>query len=100
MTDSYMRYDVRDGVATLAMDRPPVNALDFRMMDDILVALRQAGNDPEVRAAVTDSSSEKAFCAGLDLKAVQDVWWDATRRSTCSSTARHSDPKRRWTLAL
>ncbi len=75
MTDSYVRYEVKDSVATLTMDRPPVNALDFKMMDDILAALRRAGDDPDVRAVVVDSSSENAFCAGLDLKAVQD--WSA-----------------------
>lgn len=71
MTDSYMRYEVKDSVATLTMDRPPVNALDFKMMDDILAALRRAGNDPDVRAVVIGSSSENAFCAGLDLKAIE-----------------------------
>lgn len=80
MTDSYMRYDVKDSVATLTMDRPPVNALDFKMMDDILAALRRAGDDPEVRAVVVDSSSENAFCAGLDLKAVQAWSADDVKR--------------------
>jgi enoyl-CoA hydratase/carnithine racemase len=72
MTDSYVRYELKDHVATLTMDRPPVNALDFQLMDDILAALRCAGNDPDVRAVVINSATEKAFCAGLDLKAVQD----------------------------
>jgi enoyl-CoA hydratase/carnithine racemase len=62
---------VKDRVATLTLDRPPVNALDVKMMDDILAALRRAGDDPEVRAVVIDSASAQAFCAGLDLKAVQ-----------------------------
>ncbi|WP_089721128.1 enoyl-CoA hydratase/isomerase family protein [Candidatus Entotheonella palauensis] len=71
MPDSYVRYEVQDHVATLTMDRPPVNALDFKLMDDILAALRRAGDDPEVRAVVVNSAAESAFCAGLDLKAVQ-----------------------------
>ena len=71
MPDSYMRYEVSDGVATLTMDRPPVNALDFKMMDDLLAALRRAGDDPDARAIVVDSSTATIFCAGLDLKAIQ-----------------------------
>ncbi|WP_089937505.1 enoyl-CoA hydratase/isomerase family protein [Candidatus Entotheonella palauensis] len=72
MPDSYVRYEVKDHVATLTMDRPPVNALDFKLMDDILAALRRAGDDPEVRAVVVNSAAERAFCAGLDLKAIQE----------------------------
>lgn len=72
MPDTYMRYEVKDHVATLTMDRPPVNELDFQLMDDILAALRRAGDDPEVRAVVVNSAVDHAFCAGLDLKAVQE----------------------------
>jgi enoyl-CoA hydratase/carnithine racemase len=72
MPNTFVRYEVKDHVATLTMDRPPVNALDFALMDDILAALRRAGDDPEVRAVVVNSASEHAFCAGLDLKATQD----------------------------
>ncbi len=72
MPDTYMRYEVKDHVATLTMDRPPVNALDFQLMDGILAALRRAGDDPEVRAVVVNSAVDHAFCAGLDLKAVQE----------------------------
>ena len=71
MTDAYIRYEVQDRVATLTMDRPPVNALDFTLMDDILAALRRAGNDPDVRTVVINSSAPNTFCAGLDLKAIQ-----------------------------
>jgi len=76
MPDSYMRYEVKDQVATLTMDRPPVNALDVKLMDDLLVALRRAGDDPDVQAIVINSAAEHAFCAGLDLKAVQA--WSAS----------------------
>lgn len=80
MTDSYMRYEVKDSIATLTMARPPVNALDFKMMDDILTALRRAGNDPAVRAVVIDSSSPRTFCAGLDLKAIEAWSADDVKR--------------------
>ena len=35
-------YSVQDGVAVLAMNRPPVNALDHPMMDALHAALRRA----------------------------------------------------------
>ena len=66
-----VRYDVTDHIAEIVLDRPPVNALDLGLAEDLLQALQRAGRDPEVRAVVLSSHSETMFCAGLDLKAAQ-----------------------------
>jgi enoyl-CoA hydratase/carnithine racemase len=80
MSYQYVRYQVQDHIATVTLDRPPVNALDFVLMDEILAALRQAGNDPEVRAIIVDSASQRIFCAGLDLKAIRSWSGHETKR--------------------
>lgn len=62
-----LRYEVRDGVAEILFDHPPVNALDEPMLDALLDAMRRAGADPAARVVVLRSAVAGRFCAGLDL---------------------------------
>src|SRR4051794_29129539 len=45
-------YAVRDGVAVITMNNPPVNGLGNALRAGILQALQRADADPEVKAAV------------------------------------------------
>ena len=56
------------GIATLTLDRPPVNAMTSRFYDEITRAFEAAGADPSIRCVVLRSASDRAFSAGLDLK--------------------------------
>lgn len=38
---SAIRYTVRDQIAEILLDNPPVNALDRALMDDLLATLQQ-----------------------------------------------------------
>jgi enoyl-CoA hydratase len=63
-----VRYDVADGVATIALDRPETrNALSDELLDGLLAALAQARDDDAVRCVVLTSTHEKVFSAGGDL---------------------------------
>ena len=64
---SAIRYEVRDNVAEILLDNPPVNALDRGLMDDLLATLERAGRDDEVGAIIIASAVPGRFCAGLDL---------------------------------
>jgi enoyl-CoA hydratase len=68
MSDATVRYEVADGIARIALNRPPVNALDLAMIKSVVAALEAAGRDDAVRAVVLTSAVPKRFCAGLDLK--------------------------------
>ncbi len=60
---------LRDGnVATLAMHRPPGNALAPDLLGEMLEALRTLRDDPEVRVVVLTSALEKYFMVGADIK--------------------------------
>lgn len=56
------------GIATLTLNRPPVNAMTIRFYDEITRAFEAAGGDRSVRCIVLKSASDRAFSAGLDLK--------------------------------
>src|ERR1700677_4247218 len=57
-----VRLEVTDGIGTIRLARPPVNALT-----DPLAAARQAESDEQVRAVIL-YGGEKVFAAGADIK--------------------------------
>jgi len=69
MTDA-VRVEVEAGIATIRVDRPPMNPLDIAVQDAIGAAARQVSADPEV-AAVVVYGGEKVFAAGADIKEMQ-----------------------------
>jgi len=63
-------YAVADRIATIAMNRPPVNAIDHPMIDAIHARLREADADETVRAIIITSALPGMFCGGMDLRMV------------------------------
>ncbi len=71
MTASHrVDYSVTDRVAVIALNRPPVNAIDHPMIDAIHAALRQADADDQVRAIILTSALPAMYCGGMDLRMV------------------------------
>jgi enoyl-CoA hydratase/carnithine racemase len=59
---------VDEGVATVTVDNPPVNALDDATLEALGDAAREIAGRDDVRAAVLTGAGEKAFLAGADLR--------------------------------
>jgi len=53
------------GVVKITLDRPPLNVLNIEMMEELIIALRWAGEQPEPLVAITGEG--KAFSAGVDI---------------------------------
>lgn len=67
MTYDEIRYDVKDRVATITLDRPErLNAFTRKMMDELLDAFDRIDADDEVRAVVVTGEG-RGFCAGAEL---------------------------------
>lgn len=62
-----VRFEVAQGVATITLDRPPVNALSAAMIRALVAALREADRREDVRAVILTGAG-RCFSAGLDLK--------------------------------
>ena len=61
-------YEVKDGVATLTLNRPDQrNALNGELLGALVQAMKRARDDDAVRAIVLTGAGDKAFCAGADL---------------------------------
>ncbi len=73
MTDPYVRYEVRERIATLTLDSPHNrNALSSRLVTELLDGLDRAAGDPDVRAIVL-AHTGNTFCAGADLSEASDA---------------------------
>ncbi|MFI7011371.1 enoyl-CoA hydratase/isomerase family protein [Streptomyces sp. NPDC050145] len=62
--------EVADGVGTIRLDRPPMNALDIAIQDRIKELAEEATARDDIRAVVV-RGSEKVFAAGADIKEMQ-----------------------------
>ena len=67
MDKSTIRIEEQDGIAIMFLDKPPVNAIDRRLVDDGRKGLVQLSADKDIRALIITGSG-KCFSAGLDLK--------------------------------
>src|SRR5918911_758812 len=64
---SHTSYEVRDGVAVVTMENPPVNGLGHELRSGLVAGLDRAAADPAVRAIVI-AGAGKAFSGGADIK--------------------------------
>ncbi|MEX2197942.1 MAG: 3-hydroxyacyl-CoA dehydrogenase NAD-binding domain-containing protein [Burkholderiales bacterium] len=60
-------YSVRDGIAVITLQNPPVNGLGNALRAGVADGLTQAAADPEVKAVVLIGSA-KAFSGGADIR--------------------------------
>ena len=73
MTYECLLYEVKDGIATLTLNRPErLNALGGTLRQDLHDAVTRAGADPEVRVMVVTGAG-KGFCSGGDVKAMGEA---------------------------
>lgn len=68
MTDSeYVRLEIADGIGTIRLDRPPMNALNEQVQEELRAAAHEATVRADVRAVVVYGGA-KVFAAGADVK--------------------------------
>jgi enoyl-CoA hydratase/carnithine racemase len=70
--ESFVRLEVDDGVAMLRLDRPPVNAMNAAMQDQLGAVAQEAARRDDVRAVVI-YGGERSFAAGADVKEMADM---------------------------
>ena len=88
-----LEVDEASRVGTIRLDRPPVNALNAQVQEELLEAAEAAGRDERVGAVVL-WGGEKVFAAGADIKEMSGVGFaDISGRATdlgdaCTALAR------------
>jgi enoyl-CoA hydratase/carnithine racemase len=71
-SESSVRVEVDGAVATIRLDRPPMNALNARVQDGLAAAAVKISADPAVRAVVI-YGGPKVFAAGADIKEMAEA---------------------------
>lgn len=67
-------YEVRGNAAWITINRPHRrNAMARRTVNQLTEAFVEAGEDPDVFAVVITGAGDKAFCAGGDMKEMDDI---------------------------
>jgi enoyl-CoA hydratase/carnithine racemase len=77
----FVRLEVADGIGTIRLDRPPVNALNDQLTAELAAAAASADGSDEVRAVIL-YGGEKVFAAGADIKVMAEAGYaEMTARS-------------------
>jgi enoyl-CoA hydratase/carnithine racemase len=72
----FVRLEVADGIGTIRLDRPPVNALNDQLTGELADAARAAEASDEVRAVII-YGGEKVFAAGADINEMAEANYPA-----------------------
>jgi enoyl-CoA hydratase/carnithine racemase len=68
----FVRVEREQAIATIRLDRPPMNALNGELVGQLAAAAAEVDSDPDVRAVVL-YGGEKVFAAGADIKEMADA---------------------------
>jgi enoyl-CoA hydratase/carnithine racemase len=68
----YVRLEAADGIGTMRLDRPPVNALNDQLTAELAEAAGQAAAAEGIRAVIL-YGGEKAFAGGADIRQMADA---------------------------
>jgi enoyl-CoA hydratase/carnithine racemase len=68
----YVRLEVDGGIGVIRLDRPPMNALNATVQEEIREAAAEASSRRDV-AGVVVYGGEKVFAAGADIKEMQTM---------------------------
>ncbi len=68
----FVTLQVADGVGTIRLDRPKMNAIDEQLHLEVRAAAIEAGERADVRAVVI-YGGERVFAAGADIKAMSQL---------------------------
>jgi len=68
----FVSLDVADGVGTIRLDRPKMNAISFQVQAELREAAAEAADRDDVRAVVV-YGGDRVFAAGNDVKEMADL---------------------------
>ena len=83
----FVRLEVADGVGTIRLDRPKMNALNAQVAEEIRAAAAEATERDDVKAVVL-YGGERVFAAGADIKEMAEMsYTDMVKHSTGLTSA-------------
>ncbi|QNG19296.1 enoyl-CoA hydratase/isomerase family protein [Rhodococcus triatomae] len=68
----FVTLEVSEGIGTIRLARPPMNALNRQVQQELRAAAREATVNPDVKAVIV-YGGEKVFAAGADIKEMAEL---------------------------
>jgi enoyl-CoA hydratase/carnithine racemase len=68
----FVQVEIDQTIATIRLDRPPMNAINARLRAELAAAATAVADDPLVRAVII-YGGERVFAAGADIKEMADA---------------------------
>jgi enoyl-CoA hydratase/carnithine racemase len=100
MNYEQIKYETRDGILTVTLNRPDkLNAFTGRMLSELLDAMDRADRDDDVRAVVFTGAG-RGFCAGADLSGGANTFNAENRGPVDPGLDGHRDGGGLFTLRL
>ncbi len=69
---NFVKTEVEDRLAIVTIDRPPVNALNSALIEELTRTFREIGSRKDVGCVILTGAGEKAFVAGADIAEMVD----------------------------
>jgi enoyl-CoA hydratase len=66
----FVHFVREDGIAVVTIERPPVNAINNQVRDELARVFAEMEEDPEVRCVVL-TGGPRIFSAGVDIRGLQ-----------------------------
>jgi enoyl-CoA hydratase len=76
-----LHIETKDGITTIELDRPPVNALDITTCHELATTFDAFADETGTRCVILAAAGSRAFCAGLDFRAFLDATDDQSSRN-------------------
>lgn len=81
-----VHYEIREQVAVVTLDNPPMNALDVPTKEKLSEVFTELdARRADIRAVILTGAGDKAFAAGADIKAFLDLKPDTAKRRLMKS---------------
>jgi enoyl-CoA hydratase/carnithine racemase len=91
MSASLVEWEIKDRIAEVRLNNPPLNALDVPTKLALAEAFDQLSEKrDEIRVVILSGAGEKAFAAGADIKAFPDLEPESARQRLQRSHAIYS----------
>ncbi len=68
----FIKLEIADGIGTILLNRPPINALNDQVTSELADAARVASESDEIRVVII-YGGEKVFAAGADIKQMAEA---------------------------
>jgi len=69
----FVSWTAEQGVATITIDRPPLNPLSHQVKAELQACIEEIAADPDVRCLVLYGAGGRAFSVGADIKEFPDI---------------------------